>query len=81
MKRVGLGAMMAAVVMLCWSVMGAQRAQAASIAEATELISAGKSAQAVEMLQAIVAAAPDNLPAHFWLGRAGSRWVTLRGQP
>lgn len=79
MKRVGLGAMMAAVVMLCWPAVGAQRAQAASIAEATELISAGKSAQAVEMLQAIVAAAPDNLPAHFWLGRARFALGDLEG--
>ncbi len=45
-------------------------AQAASISEATKLISAGNSAAAAAMLEEIVAEAPDNLPAHFWLGRS-----------
>lgn len=45
-------------------------AYGASISDAKRLISAGKNAEAVAMLEAIVAEAPDNLAAHFWLGRA-----------
>lgn len=70
MNKAAVRAIIAALVAVCWLAAGAQWAHATSVGEATELISAGESARAAEMLAAIVAEAPDNLPAHFWLGRA-----------
>lgn len=52
---------------------------AASLDDAREMVAAGKYAEAAEMLTGIVEAAPDQLAARFWLGRARLEMGDLEG--
>ncbi len=54
-------------------------AHAASLEQATQLISDGKYSEAAEILSGITAAAPDQLAAHFWLGRVRMELRDLDG--
>ncbi len=65
LRALTVAAIAAGLLAACWASAGA-----ASISEATDLLSAGKSAEAARMLETIVAETPDDLPAHFWLGRS-----------
>ncbi|NLO05951.1 MAG: tetratricopeptide repeat protein [candidate division WS1 bacterium] len=60
------------VLVLCLiaAVMAVAPAGAASIERGRELVAQGRMAEAVTELQEVVTAAPDQLAAHFWLGRA-----------
>ncbi len=70
----------AVVVTVCWpAAPWAPPVQAASVGEATDLVRAGQTAEAARMLEEIVAAAPDNLAAHFWLGRCRESLGDLDG--
>ncbi|MFW5868016.1 MAG: tetratricopeptide repeat protein, partial [Armatimonadota bacterium] len=69
MKRSAFNAVVTATI-LCVAVLPATPAGATSLDDAKQLIASGKSAEAVTVLAEIVAAAPDQLAAHFWLGRA-----------
>ena len=52
---------------------------AASLDDAREMVAAGKYAEAAEMLTGNVQAAPDQLAARFWLGRARLEMGDLEG--
>jgi len=74
LRAVIVAGIAASLLAACWAPAGA-----ASISEATDLLSAGASAEAARMLEAIVAEAPDDLPAHFWLGRSRAALGDLDG--
>lgn len=79
MSKVAVRVLIAVAVVVCALGTAAPWASASSVAEATALIKAGKMAQAAEMLEAIIAEAPDNLPARFWLGRVRLALGDLEG--
>ncbi|MGD9498639.1 MAG: tetratricopeptide repeat protein, partial [Armatimonadota bacterium] len=69
------------VVLVAWALalLSAAGAQAASVAQATELVAAGRVAEAAQMLEAIVSASAEDLGARFWLGRCRAMLGDLEG--